>query len=155
MRYFSKIILLAIAILIISTPVVTHALSFNIWDGTEVTSSFRNASGTLTTQTKTCNVAGSCNLCHALRVFQNIVQILFQIAIPLAVILIVYGGIRLMMSGGSEQNVSASKEIIINAIIGLAIALSAWILVNVVITLIATTSISDMDFSLWNKINCI
>lgn len=145
--------ILSVVIVSSAIPAAASALSFNIWEGTVATSSYRNENGTLTTRTTTCNVAGSCDFCDGLRVFQNIVSIIFQIAIPLAVVFIVYGGIRLMTSGGSEQGVSTAKEIIKSAVIGLAIALSAWILINIVISLIAGSAYG-IDFSVWNKIEC-
>ncbi len=147
--------ILSVVIASSAIPAAASALSFNIWEGTVATSSYRNADGTLTTRTETCNVAGSCDLCDGLRVFQNIVHVLFQIAIPLSVVFIVYGGIRLMTSGGSEQGVSAAKEIVKSAIIGLAISLAAWMLVNVVISLIASSVYEGVDFSAWSRINCI
>lgn len=148
--------LFVIAFLIV--PVAASALSFDIWENTEKT--IKYASGTQVAEvTENCNVVGSCNLCDALQVFKNIVNILFTIAIPLAVALIVYGGIRIMTAGGSEQNVAEAKNIITSALIGLAIALAAWIIVSVVISVIAqssfpTTTGTTIDFKFWNNIEC-
>lgn len=44
----------------------------------------------------------------------------------LFLILIIYGGINWMTAGGNEQKVEKAKTIIINAIIGLLIVLSAY-----------------------------
>lgn len=152
-----NIILLFIAVLVV-IPLSAHALSFDIWENTEKTITY--ASGTMrATTTENCNIVGSCNLCDALQVFKNIVNILFTIAIPLAVALIVYGGIRIMTAGGSEQNVAEARNIITSALIGLAIALAAWMIVSVVISVIAqssfpTTTGSTIDFKFWNNIDC-
>jgi len=44
----------------------------------------------------------------------------------LFLILTIYGGINWMTAGGNEQKVEKAKTIIINAIIGLLIVLSAY-----------------------------
>jgi hypothetical protein len=155
---YKKIFFAFAAGLFITIPLAAHALSFNIWDNTTKTVTY--ASGTmLASTTANCNVTGSCNLCDALQVFKNIVNILFTIAIPLAVALIVYGGIRVMTSGGSEQNVSEAKNIITSALIGLVIALAAWVIVSVILSVIAqssfpTTTGGSINFMFWNDITC-
>jgi hypothetical protein len=96
---------------------------FNIWRGT-------GKGG------ETCNVGGPCNLCDALIVVQNVVTLLFTLATPLAVGMIIYGAIRLMIAGGSKEQMSSAKKIITNAVLGLIIALSAWVIVNEVLHLL-------------------
>ncbi|MFH1425911.1 MAG: hypothetical protein ABIG66_00545 [Candidatus Kerfeldbacteria bacterium] len=44
----------------------------------------------------------------------------------IAVILIIYGGFTWMTSGGSEEKVTKGKNILIWAVIGLLIIMSAW-----------------------------
>jgi len=109
---------------------------FNIWTGT--------GSGG-----ETCNVKGPCNFCDGIRVAQNIVKALFTIAIPIAVAMIIYGAIRLMISGGSEEQVSKSKKIMTSAVIGLVIALAAWIIINTLFHILT----GDVNFP-WNSVTC-
>lgn len=53
----------------------------------------------------------------------------------LAVVLsIAIGGFFMLISGGSEEKVSHGKKIIKSAIIGLIIVLTAWLMVNTIIT---------------------
>lgn len=52
----------------------------------------------------------------------------------LAAIYILYSGFRWMRAGGNDQEIKAAKDGLKNAIIGLAIVLLAYVVVNFVIT---------------------
>lgn len=63
----------------------------------------------------------------------NVVMLILCIVGALTLIMIVYGGIRMLISSGSPKNVDAGKQIIVDAIIGLVIVLTAYILVHFVV----------------------
>ena len=121
-------------------PAHAAALTDGLWKGT----SCAPGGGVGTGPTS------SCSFCDGIIVTQNIIGILFEIAFPIAVGMIVYGAIRLMLAGGSESNVSSGKEIITNAIIGLVIALCAWVIVNEVLHLLT----GDINLP-WSTITCV
>lgn len=156
---YKKILFAALSAVVIFIPLTARAFSFNIWENT-TKKTVKYVSGTTAFEvTDNCNVVGPCNLCDALQVFKNIINVLFTISIPIAVAFIVYGGIRVMTSGGSEQNVSEAKNIITSALIGLGIALSAWIIVSVILSVIAQSSFptksgEPINFKFWNDITC-
>lgn len=52
----------------------------------------------------------------------------------ISVIMIVVGGIRYTTSAGDASRVKASKDTIMYALVGLVVALSAWSIVNFVVT---------------------
>ncbi len=134
MKYFLITFLLFI---VFSLPLATSAAIFTgIWDGASCA-----AGGNGPTE--------PCSFCDALVVIRNIVTLLFEIAIPLATAMIVYGAIRLMLAGGSEENVKKSKATITNAVTGLVIALAAWVIVNSILHILTGRA----DFP-WNQINC-
>lgn len=58
-----------------------------------------------------------------------IVQFLLSIAGLIAVLFVVYGGFR-YATGGLTEDKESGKKIIQHALIGLVVALSAWIVVN-------------------------
>lgn len=58
-----------------------------------------------------------------------LVQFLLQIAGLIAVLFIVYGGFK-YVTGGLIEDKESGKKAVIHAIIGLLVALSAWIVVN-------------------------
>lgn len=66
--------------------------------------------------------------------FVNIM--LFAVGI-LAVIMLIWGGIRYVLSGGDSGAVSSAKKTIIYAVVGLIVAILAYAIVNFVITTIA------------------
>ncbi len=63
---------------------------------------------------------------------RNIITTLLEIAIPLAVIFIVYGAFVIMTAGGSEEKVKKGKTVIISSVIGLTIALASWLIVTTI-----------------------
>ncbi len=56
----------------------------------------------------------------------------------IAVVLILWGGFKWMTAGGNDENVEAAKKIIIAAVIGLAIIISAYAIANFFINSIQT-----------------
>jgi hypothetical protein len=54
----------------------------------------------------------------------------------LALVMIIYGGITWMLSGGNEQNVTKGKQIVMWAALGLALIFSSYALVKFVISAI-------------------
>ncbi len=55
----------------------------------------------------------------------------------IAVIMIVYGGFRYVISNGDASRVKAAKDTVLYGIIGLAVAMVAWMLVRFVLTKLA------------------
>ena len=66
--------------------------------------------------------------------FVNIM--LFAVGI-LAVIMLIWGGIRYVLAGGDSGAVSSAKKTILYAVVGLIVAILAYAIVNFVITTIA------------------
>lgn len=97
-----------------------------------------------------CNVKGPCDFCDALIATQNVIKFLFEIAIPITVAMIAYGAIRMMISAASEEQVRNARHIMTSAVVGLVIALSAWVIVNTVLHLLA----KDATVAVWSEITC-
>jgi hypothetical protein len=55
---------------------------------------------------------------------------LLNIAVPVAGLIVAYGGILMMVSGGDEGKFKKGKKILTAAAIGLAISFGAWLLVD-------------------------
>lgn len=71
-----------------------------------------------------------CTLCDGLVVASNIIYDLFIAATIAAALMIIAGGVVLMTAGASEKNVSTGKAMMLNAVMGLVIALAAWLAMN-------------------------
>ena len=66
-------------------------------------------------------------------VVKNIISILFWIIGILAVIVIIYAGITFITTAGNPSKVAQAKTMIIYAVIGLAVAILAYAIVNFVV----------------------
>ena len=69
-----------------------------------------------------------------LQVGVNVVKLILGLSGSLALVYFLYGGFNLLTSAGSPDKIKRGKEIILSAIIGLAIAFSAFALVQFVVT---------------------
>lgn len=52
----------------------------------------------------------------------------------IAVVIVLIGGFKYMVSGGNEEKTSEARRLIVSGIIGLAIILSAWAITSFVIS---------------------
>ena len=73
------------------------------------------------------------NLTGESGVFRTVTNILLFIIGAVAVIMLVIGGIRYTISGGDSNQVTAAKNTILYAIIGIVVAILAFAAVNFVI----------------------
>jgi len=63
-------------------------------------------------------------------IFTTVVNVLLFIIGALSVIMLIWGGIRYTTSGGNSSSVTAAKNTIMYAIIGLVVAFLAYAIVN-------------------------
>lgn len=66
--------------------------------------------------------------------FKNVANVLLYILGAIAVIMIIYGGIRYVTSGGDSSSIKAAKDTILYSVIGLIVAILAFAIVNFVVT---------------------
>ena len=76
---------------------------------------------------------GPTNLTGTGGAFTTIVNVLLFIIGAVSVIMLIYGGIRYTTSGGNANSVTAAKNTIMYAIVGLVIAIFAFAIVNFVV----------------------
>lgn len=67
-------------------------------------------------------------------IFTTIVNVLLFVIGAISVIMLIWGGIRYTTSGGNSSSVTAAKNTIMYAIIGLVVAFLAFAIVNWVIS---------------------
>jgi len=67
-------------------------------------------------------------------IFRVIVNVLLFIIGAVSVIMLIIGGIRYTISGGDSSAVTAAKNTILYAVIGIIVAILAYAIVNFVIT---------------------
>jgi hypothetical protein len=101
--------------------------------------------------TKSCECC-PCTLCHLFVLFKRIVDFLtLNIIFPLAVLMIVVGGVMFLTAGGDPGRISGAKKILTATVTGLVIILLTWLIVDTIITFLTP---AGSPFQAWNTINC-
>jgi hypothetical protein len=63
--------------------------------------------------------------------------ILFYMAVPIAAIMFAYAGFKLVTAGGEAAHArTAAKEIFTNTVIGLIIAVAAWLIIKTILVIV-------------------
>lgn len=73
-------------------------------------------------------------------VFGRITNVILLIVGIVSVVMLIYGGLRYILSGGDSKKVTDAKNTILYAIIGLIISLLAYAIVNFVLTSVVGVS---------------
>lgn len=73
---------------------------------------------------------GPCQLCDLYQLAHNIIELLLQIAVPLAIAMLFYGGFLYISAGADGGNVAKGKKTIMSAAIGLIIAFGAYAIIT-------------------------
>ncbi|MCL4390154.1 MAG: pilin [Patescibacteria group bacterium] len=75
------------------------------------------------------------NLCNVTLVglVQTALNTVLFVAFVAALVFLIIGGIRWIMSGGDKEGTTKAKEAVTAALIGLAIVIGAWVLINIVL----------------------
>ncbi len=76
----------------------------------------------------------NCNLNDFVRIGINAVQLIFGLAGSLALLFFIYGGIMWVISGGNPDRVKKGLDAIKNAVIGLVIIFTSYMIINFVVT---------------------
>ena len=64
----------------------------------------------------------------------SLIQLIFVIAVIVALLWLIYGGFRWLVSGGDKTQVSSAREHIVAAIIGLVIIFLSYFILNLLLT---------------------
>lgn len=75
-------------------------------------------------------------------IIQFIITLMIVAGTIIAIAFLIYGGIKWVMSGGDKSGVEAARNHIVAAIVGLVIILGAFLILNIVWTLITGQSFS-------------
>ena len=85
--------------------------------------------------------AGLSNV-HISQVPQFLVTLLFVIGIVIAIVFLIYGGIKWILSGGDSKQVEGARSHIVAAIVGLIIVVGAFLILNVVFQVLTGNTFS-------------
>lgn len=99
-------------------------------------------------------VASPCDFNAFLNLINTVIKfILFYMAIPIAAIMFVYAGFKLVTSGGSTEARTKAKEIFWNALLGLVLAAAAWLIVKTLLSILGYKDIEEYFKIGYNYVN--
>ncbi len=84
----------------------------------------------------------SCSICDLVELAQNIINFLVMAAASIATALFVYAGILYIFAGGDKEKISKAHSIFFNVVVGFVIVLAAWLIVDLVMTVLLDQSFS-------------
>ena len=91
--------------------------------------------------------AACTNLCDLVGTFINIIYLAMSIAIfIIAPILFVWGGITIMFAGANPGSLETGKKILTGTLIGLAIVLCSYLIVNTVLSVLNITTLAPAQY---------
>jgi type IV secretory pathway VirB2 component (pilin) len=103
-----------------------------------------------------CYSFGSCDFCDIGKVITNIFNFLRNdIALPLAILMVIYGGVVMIFSSGSPARVTSGKKILMSAIIGFAIVLGASLIINTALTVLSKSKFTFSNVFSASGISCV
>ena|ERR1700733_5067209 len=83
----------------------------------------------------TCYV--NCGFNDLMNLINNIIHfLLFDMAVPIAAIMFFYAGFELVTSGGSTEKRGIAHKVFFNAVIGLVLAVAAWLIVRTLLSIL-------------------
>jgi len=81
----------------------------------------------------TCKTPESCNLNALFQTLSNVMDRLLQLATAMAVILFAWAGMLYLFSGVEPAKRKQAHNIIVATVVGFLIALSAWLIIEVLV----------------------
>lgn len=92
----------------------------------------------------------ACQACHVVQLGQKLLEWFIGIMASVIALIFAIGGMKMVMSGGSE-GVSEAKSMMTNSVIGFIILLSAYLVVDTLMKLFVDNS----KLGTWNEIQCV
>jgi hypothetical protein len=124
---------------VLTGAVLVAVLALGVSAIVEPSSTFAAVNSNVTQGISDTN-AGGTTVTSLPDVFKFVVNILLYIIGAISVIMLIVGGIRYAVSAGNSANVTAAKNTIMYALIGLVIAVLAYAIVNFVLGAVTSGS---------------
>lgn len=100
------------------------------------------------------STTSACNFCDLFILAQTIIYFLMlEIALPLAIVALIYGGFMWITAGGNPGKIDKGRKAIEYAIYGMIFAFAAWLIVDTVMKGLLYGGLGKIrGWGLWNKI---
>lgn len=99
-----------------------------------------------------CNDQQTCGTCEFVQLINNVIRFFITFASIAATLMILYGGFKLVTSGGDVSAKTTAKSIITNVLIGYVLILAAFLVIN---TILGVLLPGDSPALGWQRIECI
>ncbi len=96
--------------------------------------------------------ATECSFCDLAQLIQNIVNFLIMVSIPISVGMFAWAGILFFTNAANPKGIEHAKKIFSSVFIGFLIALSGWLVVQVILQ--AVTNTSFYTPTSWSSLSC-
>ncbi|PIT93915.1 hypothetical protein COU00_01790 [Candidatus Falkowbacteria bacterium CG10_big_fil_rev_8_21_14_0_10_43_11] len=83
-----------------------------------------------------CRQCGTCTLNDFVQLGVNVANWILGVVGSLALLFFIYGGLTMIISSGKSESVQKAKTILTNAIIGLIIVFTSWVIINFAVTIL-------------------
>jgi cytochrome bd-type quinol oxidase subunit 2 len=80
-----------------------------------------------------CRGANDCDFNAFVKTISKLLEFLFQLTTIIAIVVITYAGFLYLTAGENSGNISKAHQLLWYAVIGFLIALSAWLIVEVLL----------------------
>lgn len=110
--------------------------------------------------TGTAEEMAPCTLCHLVVGFQRLVQYGTYMVVTLALVGIFFAGVMYIVSTGDENMMTRAKGFLKVSLIGFAVVIGGWLIVNVTMWVLGARETSDEGGVLgikivkWNQFTC-
>jgi hypothetical protein len=95
-----------------------------------------------------------CKLCDLIVGIKGLIDYGFVIFVVLALVMIVIAGVVYIVSAGNEGMMESAKGLLKNALIGFAVILGAWLIINVALWLISAKGDLGIGATSWHTFSC-
>jgi len=127
-----------VSVLALSLFVMFMAAPFALAQGTEQNRGLVTCTGV------------NCNFCELLKTGNKVINLLFQVLVIAAVVMIVVAGFKLVTSAGNVNAMQSAKGMLTNVIIGFVIVLAAWLIVDTIYKMLVG---ENSRFGMWNQLS--
>jgi hypothetical protein len=92
----------------------------------------------------------SCDWCEFVKLIGNMVQYSIYLAVILSSLMFAYAGFLFLTNNGNPANITKARSIFVRALLGTIAILAAWLIVNAIMTKLATNL--DIPNGNWNDL---
>ena len=97
-----------------------------------------------------CKESGNCTVCDIMRVIYNVGRFIFMSMAGVALILLLWAAIGLIFNWGNAEMIAQNKKIIFHTFLAILIILAAYILVNMLLTVLSGGTLGA-DLKTWSQ----